>query len=213
MLKVEHRGASIDVLRAVADRIDCEPGCERVGRMDPSTGVTECPMLDRGECPFDDACQLRDLAAALETHAATTWRPNPSPTAERTNTMETLPQTEARCAAGATAPRVTLADLEANIAAEYSFIASDALAGIRPNVPGHPALDVLTICLIVTRNGFTIIGKAAPASPENFDIAKGKANAREDALRQLWPLMGYALRERQASPPRGVTEPLNYAVD
>lgn len=69
-LKVEHRGASVDLLRTVADRIDCEPGCERVGPMDPSTGVIECPLSDRGECPFDDACQLRELAAALETHAA-----------------------------------------------------------------------------------------------------------------------------------------------
>jgi len=69
-LKVEHRGASVDVLRAVADRIDCEPGCARVSPMDWTTGVSECPLSDRGECPFDDACQLRELAAALETHAS-----------------------------------------------------------------------------------------------------------------------------------------------
>lgn len=70
MLKAEHLGASVDVLRAVADRIDCEPGCERVSPFDWSTGVSECPLSDRGECPFDDACALRDLADALATHAS-----------------------------------------------------------------------------------------------------------------------------------------------
>ncbi len=46
------------------------------------------------------------------------------------------------------------------------------------------------------QNGFTVIGKSAPASPENFDPEKGKRFAYEDAVKQLWPLEGYALRER-----------------
>jgi hypothetical protein len=108
---------------------------------------------------------------------------------------EGLLATERECAEGRTAPRVSLADIEANIAAEYSFTGSQAIAGS----PGHSSLDVLTIVLLVTRNGFTIIGKAAPASPENFDAALGQKLAREDAIRQLWPLMGYALRDRLAA--------------
>lgn len=55
---------------------------------------------------------------------------------------------------------------------------------------------VLTICLLVLRNGFTVIGKSAPASPENFNVELGQKFAYEDAPRQLWPLMGYALRDR-----------------
>lgn len=70
MLKVEHRGASVDLLRAIAEEIDCEPGCETVGPLDWSTGVSECHLSDRGECPFDKASQLRDLADALESMAA-----------------------------------------------------------------------------------------------------------------------------------------------
>lgn len=66
MLKVEHLPASIDTLKAVADAIDCEPGCDHVGPMDWSTGVIECPLLDLGECPFDQACELRELASAFE---------------------------------------------------------------------------------------------------------------------------------------------------
>lgn len=69
-LKVEHRGATIETLRLIADEIDCEPGCERVSPMDWTTGVTECSLSDRGECPFDKACALRELATALETKAA-----------------------------------------------------------------------------------------------------------------------------------------------
>lgn len=62
--------ASVDTLRLVADEIDCDPGCEHVGPMDPSTGAIECPLTDRGECPFDKACELRGLADALETYAS-----------------------------------------------------------------------------------------------------------------------------------------------
>jgi len=50
----------------------------------------------------------------------------------------------------------------------------------------------------VTRNGFTLIGKSAPASPDNFDPVLGRKLAYEDAVRQLWPLMGYALRDKLA---------------
>lgn len=70
MLGAECVPASVDTLRRVADQIDCGPDCEDVSPMDWSTGVRECHLSDRGECPFDDACELRDLAAALETYAA-----------------------------------------------------------------------------------------------------------------------------------------------
>jgi len=63
-------------------------------------------------------------------------------------------------------------------------------------MPTHPSLEVLTVCVLVTRNGFTLLGKSAPASAENFDHETGKRFAREDAVRQLWPLMGYNLRQK-----------------
>ena len=107
-----------------------------------------------------------------------------------------LEATERECAEGRTAPRVSLDDIKANIAAQYTFTGSGAIG---PDVPGHSSLDVLTICLLVLRNGFTIIGKSAPASPANFDYELGAKLAFEDAVRQVWPLMGYALRERLAA--------------
>lgn len=47
-------------------------------------------------------------------------------------------------------------------------------------------------------NGFTVIGKSVPASPANFDAQLGRKLAYEDAVRQIWPLMGFALRARLA---------------
>ena len=54
----------------------------------------------------------------------------------------------------------------------------------------------MTICVIVLNNGFALIGKSAPADPENYDEQTGRTFAKEDAVRQLWQLEGYALREK-----------------
>ena len=120
---------------------------------------------------------------------------------------ESLKATEAECAEGRTAPRVSLADIEANIGATWYFTAGEAvhalasfgwLGGVYDSNDVPASLGVLTICLLVTRNGFTLIGKSAPASPDNFDAELGRKLAYEDAVRQLWPFMGYALREKLA---------------
>lgn len=103
-----------------------------------------------------------------------------------------LERTEKECAAAATEPRVSLNDIEAAISNRYHFTADDAVISL--GMPAVPALSVLSICLLVMHNGFTIIGKSAPASPANFNAELGKKLAYEDAVRQLWPLMGFALR-------------------
>lgn len=115
----------------------------------------------------------------------------------------TLKATEDYSAARSTHPRVSLGDMEGKITRAHYFIASAAVKatdGFEPNVEGYKdPLDVLTICILVMENGFTILGKSAPASPENFDVEKGKRFAYEDAIKQLWPLEGYALREKLAA--------------
>ena len=98
------------------------------------------------------------------------------------------------------APRVTPADIEANIASEHFFTAEQgAFAAFDPPrgsdvVPSE--LSLLTFCVLVLRNGFTVTGESACASPENFDAALGRKIARENAVQKIWPLMGYALKER-----------------
>ncbi len=59
--------------------------------------------------------------------------------------------------------------------------------------PRHPHF---TVCLITMKNGFILVGKSAPADPENFDLELGKQFAYEDAVRQIWPLEAYLLREQ-----------------
>ncbi len=102
-------------------------------------------------------------------------------------------------AKGLTAPRVTPADIEANIRDEVYFTASqgsDAEATNDPVMASHDALRLLTFCVLVLRNGFTVTGESACASPENFDAEIGRKIARQNAVQKLWPLMGYALKEQ-----------------
>ena len=107
---------------------------------------------------------------------------------------ESLAAAEALAARGAVAPRVSLSDIEAAIDCEYTTTLDRAFRGC----PQHPSLAVITVHVIVMRNGFVVIGKSAPASPENYDEAKGYTFAREDAINQLWPLMGFSLKDRLA---------------
>lgn len=106
--------------------------------------------------------------------------------------MDSLEATEKECAEGRTAPRVSLADIEGNIKETHYATGDQLHEGDEVCEP----LTLLTLCIAVTENGFTVVGKSACASPENFDAELGKKLAYEDAVRQLWPLMGYALRER-----------------
>lgn len=91
--------------------------------------------------------------------------------------------------------RVSLDSMEAKIAGEYSFTLDKAIS---PGAPVLRGMEVMTVCVIVMRNGFMVIGKSAPADPANFNADLGHKFAREDAIRQLWPLEGYALREKLA---------------
>lgn len=91
--------------------------------------------------------------------------------------------------------RVSLKSMEDKIVAEYMFTADSALK----DAPIHDSLKILTICILVMENGFVLIGKSAPADAENFNAELGAKFSREDAIRQLWPLEGYALREKLKS--------------
>ena len=114
-------------------------------------------------------------------------------------------------AKGLTAPRITPADIEANIASEHYFTAREGRAGaleaetyvgrerpVKDNFDLAP-LDLLTFCVLVLRNGFTVTGESACASPENFDAEVGRKVARANAVNKVWPLMGYELKSKLTS--------------
>lgn len=103
-----------------------------------------------------------------------------------------LEQSDREVAAISTQPRVTLDDIKNAIAGEYFTTADKAFDGC----PIMDPMKTLTICVLVLKNGFTVLGSSAPASPGNFDAAMGQKIAKEDAMQQVWPLMGFALRDR-----------------
>lgn len=109
-------------------------------------------------------------------------------------------------AAGADkAPRVTPAALKDEIVSEHYFTAADG-ARMSPdgNWPIHKlntgSLGLLTFCALVLRNGFTVYGASACASPENFNAEIGRRIARENAEREIWPLLGFRLRDELTRP-------------
>src|SRR5574343_183712 len=100
-----------------------------------------------------------------------------------------------------TAPRVTPPMIESNIISERYFSAqdgadnSDVHAGAQKGAPNE-SLALLTFCVLVLRNGFTVTGESACASPENFDAELGRKIARQNAVQKVWSLMGYELRTK-----------------
>lgn len=102
-------------------------------------------------------------------------------------------------AKGLTAPRVTPAGIETNIESEFCFTAGSAIAsmlGVDAGGGDRGPLGLLTICVLVLKNGFTVTGESACASPENFDAEMGSKIARQNAVAKIWPLMGYELKQR-----------------
>lgn len=129
-------------------------------------------------------------------------------------------------AKGKTAARVTPEHIESVIREEYYFTADQAVSPALPdavtilieglkNLPGGDEylrmwdeargdlgaqspkhLQVLTFCVLMLENGFTVTGESACASPENFDPEIGRKIARENAVNKIWPLEGYLLKQR-----------------
>ena len=106
------------------------------------------------------------------------------------------------------APRVTPADIEAAIVSEHYFTAEDGRAGAIQSAhyvgrecptaddADIDALKLLTFCVLVLRNGFTVTGESACVSRENFDAEIGRKVARENAISKVWPLLGFLLKEK-----------------
>lgn len=106
-----------------------------------------------------------------------------------------------------TGPRVTAEAVEAAIASEHYFTAYAGREGaiVRGEYVGRerPAQDgadleplkLLTICVLVLDNGFTVVGTSACVSPENYNAEIGQRVARTNAVEEIWPLLGFRLRD------------------
>ncbi len=104
---------------------------------------------------------------------------------------------------------VTPADIEASIASENYFTASDGVLGASAGKPGASLLpeyvthagsplSLLTFCVLVLRNGHTVSGESHCQDPAKFDAQIGREEARKDAINKLWPMAVYAARSQVA---------------
>lgn len=87
-------------------------------------------------------------------------------------------------AKGLNAPRLTPEKIDATIVTEAYYV-----------FPG----TTLTVCCLTLRNGYTVVGESAAASPANFDESLGRKIARQHARDKIWALEGYVLREKLAA--------------
>ena len=88
-------------------------------------------------------------------------------------------------AAGLNAPRLSPTALDAEIKS-VEYVKHITHSG-----------RVLRWCVINTHCGFSITGSpSATVSPENDNQAIGEEVAYQNARREMWPLLGYALRDR-----------------
>ena len=54
----------------------------------------------------------------------------------------------------------------------------------------------LTVCCMTLKNGFTVTGESACASPENFNQEIGESIAFKMAREKIWVLEGYLLKQK-----------------
>lgn len=98
---------------------------------------------------------------------------------------------------GMTAPRITPADLQDSILYEHYFTAAQGVRGAEMMADRlHYSLSLLTFCVLVLKNGFTVTGESACVSRDNFDAEIGRKVARQNAEQKIWPLLGYQLKQQ-----------------
>ena len=110
---------------------------------------------------------------------------------------------------GLNAPRLNPDHIDSVIQNVHFFTAGDGYAGalasseefnslpeVERFINPPQQLDLLTFCVIVLKNGFTVTGESACASPDNFDAEIGKKIAYQNAREKIWMLEGYLLKQK-----------------
>lgn len=100
------------------------------------------------------------------------------------------------------APRVTEADVLESIQTCFFVNAWDAatqdpavsVQGAEKVIPEE--LKVITLALVTTKSGFTVVGVSGCADPKNFNRDIGEEIAKRNAVSQLWGHMGFELRSK-----------------
>lgn len=98
------------------------------------------------------------------------------------------------------APRITPDHIQNKVIAKHFFTALDGASSQMRSEDKFSnqevnALSLLTFCVLVLENGFTVTGESACASPENFNEEIGRQIAYDNAIDKVWLLEGYLLKQ------------------
>ncbi len=82
---------------------------------------------------------------------------------------------------GLIAPRLTPAQIDDTIVGEDYYIFPES---------------TITVCRLILRNGYSVLGESAAVSTDNFDQEIGRKVARDNARGKIWSLEGYLLKDK-----------------
>ena len=125
------------------------------------------------------------------------WLPLPG-LAQPSTRQEPFPDTPSAAREEPLPLQVTPQAVEDVIAHEYYFT---ALQGVDGSSVAHPTeireeLGLVTFCVLLLKNGFKTVGYSCCVCPELFDEEKGRNVARDEALNQIYTLLGYDLKQQ-----------------
>ena len=96
---------------------------------------------------------------------------------------------------------ITSKDVKASIESIHYFTAGDAIQ--YPESISHcegggfylDNLQHLTFCVIRLHNGYIVTGQSICMNAEVFDAEKGRIYAREDAMKKVYPLLAFLVKQ------------------
>lgn len=98
--------------------------------------------------------------------------------------------------------------LDSVVVSEHYFTAADGVVGVAAE-DGHtlgphpdaaiPALGLVTFCVLVLDNGFSVVGIATCEISDAFDAEAFRKAARSNADDKLWPLVWFRLRDKSTA--------------
>ena len=97
---------------------------------------------------------------------------------------------------GAKAQRIDIDFIKSQIDHHW-WTTGDRCIPERSKILAHEPLKRLTLCFMVMKSGFIVVGKSVPLNAVNFDAEKGRVFSYEDCIRQLWPMFAFHWLQKQ----------------
>lgn len=93
--------------------------------------------------------------------------------------------------------KVTMADLEAQVKSQFFFTARDGVYRNEMAGSDAAALSHVMICVLILHNGLKLVGvNTGSVDPRDYNADMAMKMARADAINQLWPMLGFQLKEQ-----------------